>query len=944
MQLRSAIPGFLHALALFTLWAGVPHSTAVAQTPEVSDEQLQILQGLPPEQREALIEEVLRSRGTTSETGERAPTGQQDRRETREVRPLTPKEKAEREKVLLRERLRQLDEETDPTLRAGDSVIIDLELREPSLDSARSALDANRSEVERNRLNALRDRILVRNPYRLDDSGQLRLPGFEPLPLLGLNEEAAAQRLAADRDLREFRIAITRLDLLPVGDEALKPFGYDLFTDAPSTFVPATDIPVPPDYVVGPGDQLRVQLFGNTNRTLTLTVGRNGQVSFPEIGPISVAGQRFSAVKQGIESRVSGQMIGVRANVEMGETRSIRIFLLGEVEMPGSYTVSGLSTVTNALFAGGGITRLGSLRNIQLKRNGQLVRTLDLYDLLLQGDTSGDARLLPGDVVFIPPVGSTVSINGEVLRPAIYELKANNTVGEVVKLSGGFTPRADARQVRLEQLNIRGERSVTNLDLSSDIARAKPLANGDFIRVLRIRDTLEDAVNVGGHVYNVQPFEFHSGLRLSDVLRYEDLKPRADTHYILIRRELAPDRKIVALSADLAAALAAPGSDKDLPLAPRDQITVFDIDSSRDRLVNNMLVELRAQATYDRPLQAVIVGGRVRAPGQYPLEPDMRISDLIRAGGSLEDAAYGGEAELSRYEVIDGEYRQTALIDIDLAAVLRGDPAANIALKPYDALNIKEVPQWRELETVSVEGEVRFPGLYPIQRGETLRQVLQRAGGLSDLAFPNGAVFTREELRRREQAQLDRLSERLRRDLAVLALQGAQSGTGAGNLQSLSVGEGLLAELQSSKAIGRLVIDLNQVMASEPGSPQDIVLKNGDRLLVPKQNQEVTVIGEVQNATSHRYTAELSRDDYVSMSGGPTNQADEDRVYVVRANGSVVTNSSGAWFSRSSEEIQPGDTVVVPLDAGKMRALPLWAAVTTIIYNLAVAVAAVNSF
>jgi protein involved in polysaccharide export with SLBB domain len=322
----------------------------------------------------------------------------------------------------------------------------------------------------------------------------------------------------------------------------------------------------------------------------------------------------------------------------------------------------------------------------------------------------------------------------------------------------------------------------------------------------------------------------------------------------------------------------------------------------------------------------------------------MRVSDLIRAGGSLEDAAYGGQAELSRYQVVNGEYRKTELIDIDLAAVLRGDPAADITLQPYDALNIKEVPQWRELETVSIEGEVRFPGIYPIQRGETLREVLQRAGGLSDLAFPFGAIFTREELRKREQQQLDRLGERLRRDLAVLALQGAQSSIGGANVQVLSIGEGLLAELQGSKAVGRLVIDLDQVLANVPGGEQDIVLKNGDRLLVPKQSQEVTVIGEVQNPTSHRFATDLSRDDFVDMSGGVTNQADEDRIYVVRANGSVISQSGGAWFSRSSADIQPGDTVVVPLDAGKMRPLPLWAAVTTIIYNLAVAVAAVNSF
>ena len=910
--------------------------TTSAQVPEVSEEELEILQGLPPEQREAIIEEVLRSRRTTSETGERRATDQEDRDQAREVRPLTPEDRTEREKRLLRERLRELEEETDPTLGPRDSVIVELELRELPEGT-------DRTDFETNRLTQLRERILNRNPYQLDDSGQLRLPGFEPLSLLGLNDESAARRIAADKDFLAFIVKITRLDLLPVGDDALRPFGYDLFTDAPSTFVPATDIPVPPDYVVGPGDQLRVQLFGTTNRTLTLTVGRSGQVSFPEIGPIAVAGQKFSSVKQNVESHVSRQMIGVRANVEMGETRSIRIFLLGEVEMPGSYTVSGLSTVTNALFSGGGITRLGSLRNIQLKRNGQLVRTLDLYDLLLKGDTSDDARLLPGDVVFIPPVGPTASINGEILRPAIYELRPNTTVGDLVALSGGLTPKGDRRQVRLEQLNARGERVVSNLDLTADAARAAPLANGDFVRVLQIRNTLEGAVSVQGHVYNVQPFAFRAGLRLSDVLRFEDLKPRADTHYILIRRELHPDRRILALSADLAAALAAPGSEEDLLLQPRDQLTVFDIDSNRDRQVSALLAELRAQATYQTPLQAVIVGGRVRAPGQYPLEPDMHISDLIRAGGSLEDAAYGGQAELSRYEVVNGEYRQTDLIEIDLAAVLRGDATADIALKPYDALNIKEVPQWRELEVVSVEGEVRFPGLYPIQRGETLRQVLQRAGGLSDLAFSQGAIFTREELRKREQQQLDRLAERLRRDLAVLALQGAQTTAGV-NIQTVSVGEGLLVALQGSKAVGRLVIDLNQVLSNPPGGEQDIVLKNGDRLLVPKQSQEVTVIGEVQNATAHRFNSDLSRDEYVEMSGGYTNQADEDRVYVVRANGSVVAQSGGAWFRQSSADIQPGDTVVVPLDAGKMRALPLWAAVTTIIYNLAVAVAAVNSF
>ncbi len=890
---------------------------ALAQEPPVSDEQLEILKSLPPEQREALMEEFLRS----TELGERGePTSPAAARA--DVRRLSP-------------RAPDLEPE-EPRLEAGSSIIIDL--APPAEDASR----LDQSAEDELRLRELRERILRRNPYQLDRFGRLQLPGFEPLPMLGLSEELAAKRLATDPDLSAFEIKVTLLPLEPVGEEALEPFGYDLFTDAPSTFAPVTDVPVPSDYVVGPGDELRIQLFGNTNRSLTLRVGRDGQVSFPQIGPIGVGGKRFAAVKADIEDRVSRQMIGVRANVEMGETRSIRVFLLGEVPRPGSYTVSGLSTVTHALFAGGGISRVGSLRNVQLKRSGAVVKKLDLYDLLLEGDTSNDARLLSGDVVFIPPVGALAGASGEVLRPAQYEIRPKATLGELVELCGGLTPKADAREGRLERINEQGERVVLNVDLTSREARALPLRAGDLLRVLPIRDTLEGAVLVAGHVLRPSAHEYRAGLRISDVLSFADLKPKADTHYVLIRRELPPDRRIETLSADLAAAVAAKGSAEDLILEPRDQLTVFDLQSGRDRAVSPLIRELRSQATHDAPLHVVSVGGRVRAPGQYPLEPGMRVSDLLRAGGSLADAAYGGRAELTRYQVVDGEYRQTDLIEIDLAAVLRGDAAADIELGPYDTLTIKEVPQWGEEESVTILGEVRFPGEYPIQRGETLRSVLQRAGGLTDLAFAEGAVFTREGLRLREQQQIDLLGQRLRRDLAVLTLQGGQ--TGKPEPQAFALGQGLLAELQSSRAVGRLVIDLEALLGDDPGGASDIALRAGDRLLVPKQSQEVTVIGEVQNSTSHRYVNHLSRDDYVGLSGGFTNKADKKRVYVVRASGKVEGREGNAWFDVFSTEIRPGDTVVVPLDAERMRPLPLWAAVTQIIYNLAVAAAAVGSF
>jgi len=323
----------------------------------------------------------------------------------------------------------------------------------------------------------------------------------------------------------------------------------------------------------------------------------------------------------------------------------------------------------------------------------------------------------------------------------------------------------------------------------------------------------------------------------------------------------------------------------------------------------------------------------------------MTVSDLLRAGGGLDQAAYGGQAELTRYEVIEGERRQTERIDLDLERVLAGEPTADVSLRPFDYLVIKEVPLWGEEESVTIQGEVLFPGTYPIRRGETLRSVLARAGGFTDLAFPEGSVFTREELREREQRQLEVLAQRLQRELAALSLQQAQAAEAGSTAQAMAAGQSLLADLQATEAVGRLVIDLPKVAEAEPGSHDDVVVRNGDRLFVPRQTQEVTVLGEVQSATSHLYQVGLTRDEYIQRSGGITQRADKKRIYVVRANGMVEVGRSSGWFGRAGgAEIQPGDTVIVPLDAQQVRPLTLWTSVTQILYNIAVAVAAVNSF
>ena len=808
---------------------------------------------------------------------------------------------------------------------------------------------ADLPDDERVRLRGLIKLIRSRNPYQLSRDGVLYLPGFAGIPLAGLIEDLATLRLKVEPALANLDVRVTRLPLTKSGMAALMPFGYDLFLRSPSTFAPVTNVPVPADYVVGPGDEFQVQLYGTQSRNLVLSVGRDGRVNFPEIGPINVGGQRFTQVKEQIEARVAREITGTRASVSMGDTRSIRIFVLGEASRPGSYTISGLGTITSALFAAGGVKPIGSLRNITLKRQGAIVRNLDLYDMLIRGDTTDDTKLLPGDVIFVPPVGPTVSVEGEVRRPAIYEQKGTTSVADIVGLAGGLTPDADTSSAMLTRIDAQRHRVVLQVDPTAAAAKSTFVQNGDLLRVTRLRPTLDSGIVVQGHVFTTGNFAYQDGLRLSDVIHsVDELQPNADIHYLLIRRELPPDRRVTVLSADLAKALSEPGSAANVKLMPRDQITVFDLESGRERVIQPVLDELRLQSNLAKPTQVVRVDGRVKVSGAYPLEPGMRISDLIRAGGSLQDAAYGSTAELIRFDSASGETRRTDLISVDLAGVLHGDPKADLVLQPFDLLSIKELPQWGGQESVALRGEVRFPGQYAVKRGETLRSVIERAGGLTEYAFPEGSVFTREELRKREQEQLDSLAERMQHDLTILALQsvaassaGAGGGGGAG---ALSVGQTLLSQLRGTKAVGRLVIDLPHALSAKKGSEYDVVLRDGDSLIVPKFQQEVTVIGEVQNSTSHLYRAGLTRDDYISLSGGASRRADHGRIYVVRANGSVVSSEGNHWFSRSDVPISPGDTVVVPLDAEHMPALPLWTAITTIIYNVAIAAAAVHSF
>ncbi|MCG8523339.1 MAG: SLBB domain-containing protein [Pseudomonadales bacterium] len=748
-------------------------------------------------------------------------------------------------------------------------------------------------------------------------------------------------------------------------NNGLKPFGYDLFAGDPSTFAPVTEIPVPADYTMGPGDVLRIQLWGKENRNLELPVSRDGTISFPDSGPLSVAGLSFDEARAQIRKRVSEQYIGVKASVSLGELRSMRVFVLGEARNPGSYTVSSLSTITNALYVSGGIRQTGSLRNVQHKRDGKLLGTLDLYDLLLEGDSSSDNRLQAGDVIFIPPVGKRVGIEGEVYRPALYELDGEENLSQLVRMAGDLTPQAYPQRINIERTNEDFLRIIAEADYTTRKGRKAPIQAGDRITIPSIADITGQYVEVQGAAARTGKFAWIPGMRVSSLIKNldADLLAVADKQYAAVVRTDSENDTISVLNLRLREAVRNPGSQYDLQLQEKDRLLLFsdvgkvDIDSkssesdskadadvlhanqtfTRKQLFEPVIQRLKAQASPAQPQQTIAISGPVRYPGEYPLPATQRLEDAIFVAGGLKDSASLYQAEVARYTVDENGVGQTRILDVNLSDAIAG--TSNVELQSRDRILIKSIPDFSINRTVTLRGEVRYPGEYTFRDGETLRDVLKRAGGLTDNAFPRGAVFTREKLRQLEAQRLREAEERLQGDLLGVKLEG--DSFGGQTTQRIQQVEDLLEDVQNSRPIGRMVINLASVLNDE--TYQSIRLQDGDTLTVPTIPQAVSVFGEVQFPTSHLHQPGLTVDDYLERSGGATLQADESRVYVVKADGSVMLPARSRWFGGRSQQLEPGDTIIMPIDIDRLNQLELWTNVSQIVYQMALGAAAVGN-
>ncbi len=500
----------------------------------------------------------------------------------------------------------------------------------------------------------------------------------------------------------------------------------------------------------------------------------------------------------------------------------------------------------------------------------------------------------------------------------------------------------------MQRIENGNRRTLVDVDLSAQKTRAMPVRSGDSLSIPTVSERIEARIMLSGHVKHPADFQWRRGMTARDVLPSADaFLPQADLDYLLVKRQDPATGALSATSFAYAASTGGIRTASEVILEPHDEIVVFQRGRSTDRSTRlaPLLQQLRDQARAGSPARVVSVNGAVPLPGEYPLEAGMRVSDLLRASGGLAEMASTGSAELTRYLAPDGRQTSPSRASIDLAGILSGNTAADVVLEPYDFLVVRAVPQWNTGGTITLAGEVRSPGTYPIARGEKLSSVIARAGGLTDLAFARGAILLREDLKAREARQLEKLAERME---ALLASAATNKLTNPDQEESLGVGSQLLTDLKSTQPTGRLVIDLPGILEQTSGggtSDADITVVSGDYLYIPPPIEDVTVMGEVFHPNSHVWKKGVTTAQLVAMSGGMTEKADDDRVYVIRADGSVLADglhdSGGRWDwpSTDTTSIRPGDTVIVPIQVDRMQPLTLWSTVTRMVFDLGVTIA-----
>jgi len=678
----------------------------------------------------------------------------------------------------------------------------------------------------------------------------------------------------------------------------VKQFGYSFFYKPPETFLPVQNIPVGPDYVIGPGDTVHIVLWGSVQGEYSLTVGRDGTIAIPKVGVVHVSGLTYRQLKEVMDKEFARQYTNFQINVTLDNLRTIQVFVVGQARFPGTYAVSSLSTLISALFASGGPSKSGSMRDIQVRRGNRLIAHFDIYDFLLRGDKSKDIRLQSEDVIFIPPIGPVAAIGSprmEILGVDLERIKAD---------------REAISKAEKEGLLTRGERDAL-------------LARAEKEGVSETRFAVGGPIKVPGIYELKNERTFMDLLHLAGGLADTAFKGRVQVLRIKDRREM------VMFEDDLGKVMS--GRLPDISLVDGDLVKIFGVSDVVEKKVR--------------------VAGAVKNPGEFGLGDGMRVKDLLLYAGGLLMEASQDEAEITRVTVTP-QGPETTRLYLSPRRALADFPRDNILLKPNDYLFVRTVPEWDLYKLVKIDGEVKFPGTYAIKKGETLSSLLERAGGFTEKAYPKGAFFTRVSVKATQEQHLKQALDRIEVEMYALAAQKAQKELSPEEAKRQEIfvrqQQQLLAKLREVVPLGRVVVRLDDPERLR-GTPADIELQKGDSLYIPQVQQTVNVLGSVVNPTAIVYDPYLNVKGYLVRSGGPTKIADVKSAYIIKVNGSAVSKRSIKWFGTSwvgdayafqiggfdSLRLDPGDSIIVPEELERIAWLREIKDIATILGNIA---------
>ena len=736
------------------------------------------------------------------------------------------------------------------------------------------------------------------------------------------------------RNLRALRDLYTQAI---IDESKLERFGAALFRNsAAASDKSPLSVPVGSDYVLGPGDELVIDYWGTSAQHIQRSVDREGRMSVPEAGSLVVAGRTLGDVRQAIQKMLSGQLRGVTVDVTLGKLRTVRVYVVGDVKNPAAYDISSLSTALSALIAAGGPTDTGSYRTVKHYRGKTLVEEVDLYDLMLKGVSSGEVHIESGDSILVPPIGPQVTVAGKVRRPAIYELRHEQTLDQILDLAGGVPVSGELSHIEVERTQAHERKEMLSINVAAgssvqvadDAFRRFVIQDGDVVTVMPILSYDNRAVYLEGHVFRPGKFPYRDGSKVTDLIpSFDDLLPEPADRAEIVRLHL-PDFTPFVIPFNLRDVLAkrveAPS------LEPFDTVRIF--------------------GRYDTDAPKVSIFGEVLRPGEYPLSERMTAADLLRMAGGFKRDAYQREADLTSYTIINGGYVDLEHRVIPIDKALAGEADTDVVLKPGDVLTISQIGGWNDIGgEIGVTGEVMHPGKYGIKRGEHLSSILKRAGGFSSEAYPYAAILDRAQVREVSAKSREELVTKLQA-AEVAAPSPGQSASRTTTTTTAASQERerqqLLLKLKQIQPSGRMLIHVSMPIEKWENTPLDVEVRSGDSLFIPKRPNFVMVAGQVYNPVAITFSPGKKAGWYLKQAGGPNSLANKKEVFVVRGNGTVVGRESGSWWTGSvlDATLQAGDTVFVPEKGGGSSFFKNLPQTISLLSGAAVAVSVIRTF